>query len=286
MGSSRYAASPVARAARALGAAVWDELASAIDLPPPADDLLVIAVSATGRSEELLLAAERYAGRGRLVSVTNDCESPLAHLGDALSPLHAGAEQSGVACRTYRHTIVVLERLLGISTASQAAVELDRAARSSQSLLDTTHDWLGELAEALSSPSGTHLLAPIERWGSALQSALMIRELPRRLAVGCETADWAHVDLYTARTHDYRAAIFTGSHWDHQAVTWLRDRRATYVGIGGELADAELSIRFDGDDDSRVARLVETLPLELVAEAWRAADPEFAFSTRPVDLPG
>lgn len=280
MGSSRYAAAGVSRRARALGRVVWDELASTEQLPPPAHDLVVIAVSATGRSAEVIAAAERFAGHGRLIAVTNDAESALAGMADAVSPLHAGVEVSGVASRTYRHTIVVLERLLALTESRDAARALTAAARSSHALLESSAAWLDDLAELLLSPFGTHILAPVERFGSAQQAALMMRELPRRLAVACETGDWAHVDLYTARTHDYRAGIFAGSRWDSQAVEWLQLRGARYAAVGGEVDGAEVTVRFDGDADDAVRPLVETLPFELVADRWRAADPEFEFSER------
>ncbi len=283
MGSSRYAAERVARTARARGLAVSAEWASAVELPPPADDLLVIAVSATGRSQEVLAAVEPYAGAGRLLAVTNDAASPLAEIADATSPLHAGVEVSGVACRTYRHTIVVLERLLGLVDPGRAADELDRAAAATVQLHATVAEWRPALAAVLDSPDGTHVLAPVERFGSAQQSALMIRELPRRLAVACETGDWAHVDVYTSRTHDYRAALLTGSRWDAQAVEWLQSRGARYAAIGGPVAGAEVELRFAHDDDDRVRVLVEMLPLELVAAEWLARDPEFRHSRRPLD---
>lgn len=283
MGSSHYAAGRVARSARARGAAVAHDWASVVDLPPPASDLMVIAVSASGSSRELLSTAERYAGTGRLVAVTNTVDSPLAAMVDAISPLHAEVEVSGAACRTYRHTLVVLERLLGLTDRGQAADELKRAAAATLTLSGSAPSWLPSLSSVLNSPDGSHLLAPAERFCSAQQSALMMRELPRRLSVACETGDWAHVDVYTSRTHDYRAAVFTGSPWDEQAVEWLQSRSARYAAIGGSLAGAEFELRFDGDHDERVRVLVETLPFELLASAWLADDPEFRFSRRPVD---
>ncbi len=283
MGSSRYAAGRVARAARARGANVADDWASVVDLPPAAPDLLVIAVSASGTSPEVLAAVERYAGTGRLIAVTNTADSPLTAIADAVSPLHAEVEVSGAASRSYRHTIVVLERLLGLTVGSKAADELARAAAATRALSDSTPTWLPQLSSVLDSPDGSHLLAPAERFCSAQQSALMMRELPRRLSVACETGDWAHVDVYTSRTHDYRAAVFTGSRWDAQAVEWLQSRSARYAAIGGSLEGAEFELRFDGDNDDRVRVLVETLPFELLASEWLANDPEFSFSRRPVD---
>src|SRR4029079_17719210 len=102
--------------------------------------------------------------------------------------------------------------------------------------------------------------------------ALMIREGPRRRATASETGDWVHVDLYLAKTLDYRALLFTGSRWDGQALEWLGRRDATIVAVGGEVSGAVATIRYPGDDDPDVARYTEVLVPELVAAAgWQPA---------------
>jgi hypothetical protein len=96
----------------------------------------------------------------------------------------------------------------------------------------------------------------------------MIREGPRRLAVGCETGDWAHVDVYLTKTLDYRALLFAGSRWDGQALDWLRNRSSTVVVVGADVADATEVLRYGGDDERDVARYAEILVPELLAAAW------------------
>ncbi|MFB2582228.1 SIS domain-containing protein [Herbiconiux sp. P15] len=118
MGSSAYAADVVARRARVEGRMVVSELASAVALPAPAEDLVVVAVSATGGSAEVLAAVERYRGAGRLIAVTNRAESRLAQVADLVVPLVAGDEVSGVSCRTFRHTFLVLDALFGLAGAA------------------------------------------------------------------------------------------------------------------------------------------------------------------------
>jgi hypothetical protein len=103
------------------GRSVVSELASTVALPAPAEDLVVVAVSATGRSAEVLAAVERYRGHGRLVAVTNAADSPLAAVADVVVPLVAGVEVSGVSCRTFRHTFLVLAGLLGVVGGAGAA---------------------------------------------------------------------------------------------------------------------------------------------------------------------
>ena len=123
----------------------------------------------------------------------------------------------------------------------------------------------------LDGPDGAFILAPVERLASAEQSALIIREGPRRLAVACETGDWSHVDVYLAKTLDYRAVLFTGSRWDGNALDWLAKRGSTVVGVGAEVPGARAHVRYAGADDAEVAALTEVLVPELVAASWWAA---------------
>lgn len=286
MGSSAYAASRVTALARRLGAAATTELASFATPVPPAEDLTVVAVSATGRSVEVLAAVEPYAGTGRLVAVTNDDASPLAALADRVVLLHAGTERSGVSARTYRHTLAVLPALLapwapGLADGLPDAVR--RAAAASSSLLEREGQWAEALADHLLGPDGTYLLAPAERLCSAQQGALMLREVPRRPAVACEVGDWSHVDVYLTRTLDYRALLYAGSRWQEQALEWMARRRTPFAVVGGDVAGASVAVRFPDDDDATVAALTEPLVADLVAERWRVADPDLSWAH--VDVP-
>ena len=98
----------------------------------------------------------------------------------------------------------------------------------------------------------------------------MIREGPRRSAVGCETGDWSHVDVYLAKTLDYRALLFAGSRWDGNALEWLAKRGSTVVAVGSDLPGARVAVRYAGDDDPEIAALTEVLVPELVAATWWA----------------
>ena len=277
MGSSRYAADVVARRYRAVGANVVVELASASLLPPAAPDLAIVAVSATGGSAEVLRAVERYRGTGRLVAVTNRPHSELGRIADVVVPLGAGVEASGVACRTFRATFpvldAVLEELLGTAPAARFDATAARAAATANAdLLAASADWLPALADLLAVPMGTWVLAPAERASSAQQSALMLREVPRRAAYASETGDWSHVDVYLTKTQDYRALVFAGSPWDAQALEWMAARGSRFAAIGRDLPGAELTLRFPGDEDDSVAALTEVLVGELVADHWLRAD--------------
>ena len=270
MGSSRYAAEMAALRLRAAGIDAVAEYASAVASYPPRPGTLVIAISATGTSVETLDATGRYQGSGRLVALTNSADSPLADVADLVVPMHAGPERGGVACRTFQHTLVLLldlvARLTGARRDSDALAR--RAADATEDLLTRRDTWLPRAIELLDGPHGVYALAPAERLSSALQSALMIREGPRRPADGCETGDWSHVDVYLAKTLDYRALFLPGSRYDAAAVKWLKARKSTVLAVGAEVPEAAAVIRYPGDDDERVRLLTETLVAELVAAHW------------------
>jgi hypothetical protein len=265
MGSSRYAAEPVVRAGRAGGRAVASDLASLARPLPPGTQ--VIAVSAGGTSAEVLAAVQDVRAED-LVVVTNAPTSPLAAAAGRVVDLSAGVERSGVACRTFRHTVLVMLALLRAPGTPDPAHLALRAARVSDDLLATVDDWLPPVADALDGPDGVWVLGSGPRWAAAQQGALMLREVPRRTAAACETGDWSHVDVYLSLPLDYRVLMLAGSPWDDAALEWLAARGCTWVGVGGGLPGARASVRHAGEDDPWVATLVEPLIGELLADRW------------------
>ena len=97
----------------------------------------------------------------------------------------------------------------------------------------------------------------------------MLREGPRLAAVGCETGDWSHVDVYLTKTTDYRLLVFAGSRWEPQLAEWTSARGSTVVAVGGDVPGAGCMVRYPGDEDDDVRLLTEVLVPELVAaRAW------------------
>jgi glucosamine--fructose-6-phosphate aminotransferase (isomerizing) len=283
MGSSTYAARVAAARMRQGGQWVDAELASSGVLPSPSGRLLVVAVSASGGSAETLAAARGYSGVSPTVGLVNVEGSPLSQVCDASVSLGAGPEVGGVSCRSFQHTLALLlalpSALPGPEHASVAsrlaasravAASLRRAAQASTDLLERREEWLEPVCERLAGPDGTWVVAPDHRLSSAQQSALMLREGPRRSAVACETGDWSHVDVYLTKTLDYRMLLFTGSPHEAELLRWTRERGSTVVAVGpgpvGPLEGASMQLRhrFDTDDDVRL--LTEVLVAELVAQ--------------------
>ncbi len=268
MGSSWFAADTIARRLRRAGVNAVAELAS-VEASFPADkSLVVIGVTASGRSRETLELLASHHGTSRTIALTN---SAVALPADHTLQMHAGDEHGGVACRTYTHTLATLlqleQQLTG--TVPGLSEKLQSTADAVSSLLERRSAWLPEVRNALAGPHGCWVLAPAERLGNALQGAMMFREGPRRMADGCETGDWNHVDVYLTKSLDYRALIFGGSRFDVDAVQWMRERRSHFVAVGCHLPGAMAEVRYVGEDDPVIALLTEVSIAEIVAaDLW------------------
>lgn len=267
MGSSWFAAQSCALRLRRADIDAVAELSSTEASWPMRPGQLTVAISASGGSAETLQFVDAHPG---YVALTNVAQSPITRDASAVVSMLAGEERSGVACRSFQHTLIALlaleEQLTGRSLGLATRVRL--AADASEWLLDRRDAWLPEALEHLDGPDGVRFLAPAERISSALQGALMVREGPRRMADGCETGDWSHVDVYLTKTLDYRAVVFAGSRHDGAAADWMRQRGSTVVAVGAPFDGARQVIRHLGDEDPIVAMLTEVLVAELLAVTW------------------
>lgn len=79
---------------------------------PRFHDVPLIAISQSGRSPDLLAAAEDASRQGAVVvAVVNDTASPLADLAEIVIPVHAGPETSVAATKSFVCTLVALAHL-------------------------------------------------------------------------------------------------------------------------------------------------------------------------------
>lgn len=266
MGSSRYAALAAASLLRSVGIDAYAEMASTTAPQPPKPGTLVVGISASGGSVETVEALERHREKGGLplIALTNAPESSLAEAADRVIDLGCGVEEGGIACRSYQATLAVLFLLCRrLSVVGARPDDLRRAASAQAELFDRRADWVGELADLVDGGAGVWVTAPEPRFGSACQSALMLREAPRIVADACETGDWLHVDVYLTKRPGYHLLLLPGTPYDGEVYGWQKERDFTITSIGKDIA-------FAGADDPLMAALVETSVSELLAaELWR-----------------
>ena len=103
---ARYAQYLLGRAHRVPVMFATPSLYTIYGQPPRLDGALVIGISQSGASPDVVavLAEAREQGRPTL-ALTNDVESPLARTAEAVLPLEAGREQAVAATKTYVNSL-------------------------------------------------------------------------------------------------------------------------------------------------------------------------------------
>ena len=75
-------------------------------------DALFVAISQSGKSPDLLRAAQAAKDAGaRVLALVNVEDSPLAAMADTVIPLHAGAENSVAATKSYLASLAAILQL-------------------------------------------------------------------------------------------------------------------------------------------------------------------------------
>ena len=205
--------------------------------------------------------------------VTNVEGSPLTEVADHTVLMHAGEERGGVSCRSYTNTQVLLLALEAKFTGVERDLlaMLGRTAEATQDLLDRQVGWLPETVERLAGPDVTAVVAPFRRLGNAQQSALMLREGPRRPALASETGEWSHVDVYLTKTLDYRMLLLPGSRYEGELLRGRGSAGRPSSPPALTVDGADLVVRYRHDDDEDVRLLTELMVAELVAaDLWQA----------------
>ena len=115
----------------------------------------MVAVSAGGGSVETLDAVARYHGACPIVALTNTEGSAIASAATSVIPMLADVERSGVACRSFQHTLALwlaLEaRLLG---GIDVPALLDASAIATGDLIAREGEWLPRLTAERHRPAG------------------------------------------------------------------------------------------------------------------------------------
>ncbi|MBB5996704.1 SIS domain-containing protein [Streptomonospora salina] len=272
VGGARHACAAAAARMRLAGLGAVAEYASAQGSLPPGPGTLVVAVAAGGGDRELCTILDTYVERSAVIVLTDAVEGPVARYADILVPLLAGTEHSGLSCRSFQHALALLlllgYRLGAPPQGGDVSVSLRRCANATAGLVEQAPQWVPRAAAALDSPDGVHLVAPAERLCSAQLGVQALRQGPVVAAHAAESGEWSHTDRHLAAVSEYRALLFAGSHYDERTMEHLLQLRGRAVAVGGDVAGAEMSVRYPGDGDPDVSLLTEPVAAELLAAHW------------------
>jgi glucosamine--fructose-6-phosphate aminotransferase (isomerizing) len=161
--------------------------------PPHIPDALVIAISQSGQSPDIVSVIETGRAQGALtLALTNDPGSPVARAAEHVIHLHAGAEQAVAATKTYTTSLLAIAML--------SAALNDDTARAAQ--IDRVPAWV----DAVVSDAGSTIDASLRytfmdacvvlsrgyNYATAYEVALKLKELTYVLAEPYSSADFQH----------------------------------------------------------------------------------------------
>ncbi len=150
-----------------------------------------ILISQSGRSPDLLMSAEAAKKSGAIViAILNDTSAPLASLADIVIPLHAGAETSVAATKSY---IATLSALVHLTAEWQEDAALFTAYSGLNEILSTAWeaDWM-QSPDIFSKAHNMFVLGRGLTLGIAQEAALKFKETCGLHAEAFSVAEVAH----------------------------------------------------------------------------------------------
>ncbi len=197
MGSSLFAAYPAQAylSEQGVRALVW-ETAELVHhhLKVLRPDTLLVIVSQSGETAEVLRLLEKLPAKAHVLAVTNVEASTLAKRAKVLLPLMAG-EQIAVSTKTYTCTVAVLMYLafaIAGNPPGPVTREVMRAVEAQETILERREDLIPPIVEFFDSPPYVALMSRGADLASVYQGALMLKEVARMAAEPISAAQFRH----------------------------------------------------------------------------------------------
>jgi len=218
---------------------------------------LIVVVSQSGRSAEVVRLLEDNRGRAAIIGVTNFTDSPLALQANAALVTTAGTEFS-VSCKTYVTALMALQWLgdfLSQRDAGRTREEMEQAVPAVASYLSAWKSHVSQMPAELAGSRNLFLLGRGASLAASGAGALIIKESVRLHAEGMSGAAYRHGPLEMANTETF-VVIFAGAENTRTLQASLRD----------DLQHAGCRTAWIAEDSA--------------ADAWKL--PSAASSTRPI----
>ena len=161
--------------------------------PPTFADTLVIGISQSGRSPDIVSVVTDGKQQGvATLAITNEPESPLAKASDYVIPLHAGEERAVAATKTYTSQLMALALLSACVAEDQAMLDVLRQIPDRMSEVLKMSDSIARAAERYRYMKVCVVIGRGFNYATAFEMALKIKELTYVLAEPYSSADFLH----------------------------------------------------------------------------------------------
>ncbi len=165
--------------------------------PPRMDGALVVGVSQSGQSPDIVSVLEEGRSQGRpTLAITNDGSSPLAAAADYVIELHAGPERSVAATKTYTAQLTVMA-LLAAYLRGSGQDELGRLPGALAAALEAARPVVERRAERYRYMEQCVIVGRGYNYATAFELALKLKELTYIMATAYSSADFRHGPIAT-----------------------------------------------------------------------------------------
>ncbi|MDH7486440.1 MAG: SIS domain-containing protein [Anaerolineae bacterium] len=262
--------------------------------PPRLEEALVLGISQSGRSPDIVTVLVEAQRQGALtVALTNDPDSPLAAAAEQVIHLRAGREQSIAATKTYTASLFALALL------STALAEDEARRQALEALPDVAAEALAaapavaRAAERYRFMEACVVVGRGYNYATAFEIALKLKELAYVLAEPYSSADFRHGPVALVEQGFPVFAVVPEGQAAAELSAFLRqlrEREAELVVISDRddvLALAQTSLPLPSGVPEWLSPLVAVVPGQLFALALTLAkgfDPDHPRGLRKVTL--
>ena len=252
---------------------------------PNYSDALVIAISQSGRSPDIVAVVDEARRQGApTIALTNDTGSPLAEAAEVAVSIEAGPELATAATKTYTTELLSVALLSGaLDPMSQA--EQSELARVPDLMVQalTIEDEARAVASGHSDRTSCVVLGRGYGYATAREWALKLQEMAQLLAVPYSTADFEHGPMALAeRGFAVLAVAPSGPPLDAQmdVLEQLRDVHGAQVLVLSDSAAArsiDRGLTLPADVPGWLSPVVDIIPGQLYAyhlTVARGLDPD------------
>jgi glutamine---fructose-6-phosphate transaminase (isomerizing) len=233
---------------------------------------LIIAVSQSGESAEVLRLLEMNENKSALIGVTNTADSPLAKRADATMLTRAGTEFS-VSCKTYVAALLALQALSHIlcsSGLSALRAESERGISAVEKYLESWDQHVDSFAHLL---DGTRQLFLVGR-GPSLAAvgtgALIVKESDHFAAEGMSSAAFRHGPFEMLGPENF-VLVFDGDeptrNLNRRLLQDIRRQHGRAELVGSDVAFPACKV---GAAPASVLPILEILPVQMLTLALAA----------------
>jgi glucosamine--fructose-6-phosphate aminotransferase (isomerizing) len=160
--------------------------------PPRLDGALVVGISQSGESPDLVAVVAEGRRQGRpTLAITNEPESPLAEQADMVINIRAGEELAVAATKTYTAQLLAVAMLSAALDPEHTQDELTNLAGYAESVL-AAEDLIASIAADFADMRACAVLGRGYNHSTAYEWALKVQEVTYALAHPYSTADFRH----------------------------------------------------------------------------------------------